>query len=305
MVHSNRKETVNLKQLKFYIISGLALVLLMVCNIVEKPTAKVEEVKNTVATKLNTKEKMAEIDGQTIYFKQIGEGKSPLLMLHGFGGSSDGFGDIYPELAKDHTIIAVDILGFGRSSKPMDFQYSFPAQANIYYKLMGKLGYDKFAVLGHSMGGEISLNLTYLYPEAITHLILADSTGIESFQQKEGFQKPNLSVDLNTVSTITDYDKTAVKNRRDDKEHYSELSKMREHRLAMDANEIKVSTLIIWGRNDKSVPWKNGETYHQLFKNSTFHIIEKGYHAPFRQEPEEFMKYVQAFFEKHAVSINE
>ena len=45
-------------------------------------------------------------------------------MLHGFGGSSDGFSDIYPELARDHTIIAVDILGFGRSSKPVDFEYS-------------------------------------------------------------------------------------------------------------------------------------------------------------------------------------
>ena len=62
-------------------------------------------------------------------------------MLHGFGGSSDGFSDIYPELVRDHTIIAVDILGFGRSSKPVDFQYSFPAQVNLYYKLMKKLGY--------------------------------------------------------------------------------------------------------------------------------------------------------------------
>lgn len=42
-------------------------------------------------------------------------------MIHGFGGSSDGFQKIYSDLAKDHTIISVDALGFGRSSKPMDF----------------------------------------------------------------------------------------------------------------------------------------------------------------------------------------
>ena len=105
-------------------------------------------------------------------------------MLHGFGGSSDGFSDIYPELARDH-IIAVDILGFGRSSKPIDFEYSFPAQVNLYYKLMKSSDTHQFAVLGHSMGGEMSLNLAYLYPDAVTHLILADSTGIESFQQKK------------------------------------------------------------------------------------------------------------------------
>ncbi|KFM99291.1 alpha/beta hydrolase [Bacillus clarus] len=288
-----------MKRFKFYIISFVALVLLVICNFVDKPIAKVEEAKDAVMMKLQTKEKMAQIDGQTIYFKQIGEGKPPLLMLHGFGGSSDGFSDIYPELAKDHTIIAVDILGFGRSSKPTDFQYSFPTQVNLYYKLMKKLGYDQFAVLGHSMGGEMSLNLTHLYPEAVTHLILADSTGIESFQQKEGFQAPELSTDLQTVTAITDYDKNEVKNSRDDKKHYDELTKMRERRIVMDANAIKVPTLIIWGRNDKSVSWKNGELYHQLFKNSTFHIIEKGYHAPFRQEPAEFIEYVQAFFEKN------
>ena len=56
-------------------ISGIVLVLLIVCNFVEKPIAKVGEVKDTVMMKLNTKESMAQIDGQTIYFKQIGEGK--------------------------------------------------------------------------------------------------------------------------------------------------------------------------------------------------------------------------------------
>lgn len=110
---------------------------------------------------------------------------------------------------------------------------------------------------------------------------------------------PPLSTDLQTVTEITDYNKNEVKNSRDDKEHYDQLTKMRERRIAMEADKIKVPTLIIWGRHDKSVSWKNGELYHELFANSTFHIIEKGYHAPFRQEPIEFMEYVQAFFAKN------
>ena len=62
-----------LKRFKFYLISGIVLVLLIVCNFVDKPIAKVGEVKDTVMMKLNTKESMAQIDGQTIYFKKIGE----------------------------------------------------------------------------------------------------------------------------------------------------------------------------------------------------------------------------------------
>lgn len=68
-----RKETGMLKRFKFYMISGIVLVLLIVCNFVDKPIAKVGEVKDTVMMKLNTKESMAQIDGQTIYFKKIGE----------------------------------------------------------------------------------------------------------------------------------------------------------------------------------------------------------------------------------------
>lgn len=289
-----------MKRLKLYIACCLSLTLFVGCNATEKPTEKVKQVKETIATKFTTDEKMVEIDGQTIYFKQIGRNKPPLLMLHGFGGSSNGFRDIYSELAKDHTIIAVDILGFGRSSKPMDFPYSFPNQANLYYKLMKKIGYDSFSILGHSMGGEIALNLTYLYPNAVTHLILTDATGVESLQEGNESPKPQLSTDLHTVSPVTDYDESKVKYKREDTEHYANMQ-MRTKRLRINANEMQAPTLIIWGRKDTSVSWKSGEAYHQLLPNSTFHVIEKGYHAPFRQEPEEFMGYIKAFFEKTPV----
>lgn len=72
-----------LKRFKFYMISGIVLVLLIVCNFVDKPIAKVGEVKDTVMMKLNTKESMAQIDGQTIYFKQIGEGSLLYLCCMG------------------------------------------------------------------------------------------------------------------------------------------------------------------------------------------------------------------------------
>ncbi|MEH7461240.1 alpha/beta hydrolase [Bacillus thuringiensis] len=288
-----------MKRWKLYMLSCFILTTLTSCSTIEKQTKQATQVKETIETKLETKEKMIEIDGQTIYFKQIGKNKPPLLMLHGFGGSSNGFSDIYPDLAKNHTVIAVDILGFGHSSKPMDFRYSFPNQANLYYKLMKKLGYDTFAILGHSMGGEISLNLTYLYPEAVTHLILTDAIGAETLQHGKGSPKPKLSNDLGTVSTPKEFREEEVKNNRDDTAHHDELGKMWPRRLRINADEIQLPTLLIWGRHDKSVAWQKGETYHQFLKNSTFHIIEEGEHAPFRQQPKEFVQYVDEFFKQH------
>ncbi|HDX9577961.1 TPA: alpha/beta hydrolase [Bacillus pseudomycoides] len=288
-----------MKRWKLYMLCCFVLTILTSCSTIEQQTKKATEVKETIATKLETKEKMIEIDGQTIYFKQIGKDKPPLLMLHGFGGSSNGFSDLYPDLAKNHTVIAVDILGFGHSSKPLDFRYSFPNQANLYYKLMKKLGYDTFAILGHSMGGEISLNVTYLYPEAVTHLILTDAIGAETLQHGKGSPKPKLSNDLSTVSTPKEFREEEVKNNRDDTAHHDELGKMWPRRLRINTDEIQLPTLLIWGRHDKSVAWQKGETYHQFLKNSTFHIIEEGEHAPFRQQPKEFMKYIDEFFKQY------
>ena len=58
---------------------------------------------------------MVEIDGQTIYLKRLVMKNHLYFMIHGFGGSSDGFQKIYSDLAKNHTIISVDALGFGLS----------------------------------------------------------------------------------------------------------------------------------------------------------------------------------------------
>ena len=46
---------------------------------------------------------------------------------------------------------------------------------------------------------------------------------------------------------------------------------------------------------------ERGRNVPSIFKNSTFHIIEKGYHAPFRQEPQEFVGYVKEFFDKNPI----
>ena len=123
--------------------------------------------------------------------------------------------------------------------------------------------------------GEISLNLTYLYPETVSHLILTDATGgPHTFVNKQGSPKPQLSTDLNAVSSITDYDESKVKFKRNDEEHYNKM-KLWPRRLKINANEIKQPTLIIWGRNDSSVSWKEGETYHQFLKIALYILLKR------------------------------
>ena len=90
-------------------------------------------------------------------FCRIGGDGTPLLLLHGYPQTHVMWYKTAPELAKNFTIIAADLRGYGSSmvlpSDPNHTTYSKREMANDMIQLMNKLGYDKFFVAGHDRGG--------------------------------------------------------------------------------------------------------------------------------------------------------
>lgn len=76
-----------------------------------------------------------------------------------------------------------DQIGFGKSSKPDEYQYSFAALATNTKNLMQSIGIEKTIVVGHSMGGMLAARFALLYPEATTKLILVNPIGLENYLQ--------------------------------------------------------------------------------------------------------------------------
>ncbi len=248
---------------------------------------------------VHIEEKMINVDGQTIYFKRIGDkDKPPLLMLHGYGGSSDGFSAVFLGLSERFSIIAVDMVSFGRSSKPAE-RLSSQDQASMYNKIMEKLGYDQFSVLGHSMGGRTALFMSYLYPERISNLILVDSGGVESLTLEAGGLPPQVNDSLDDTSEVMDFDESAVINPKASETNDSGQNRSRQAVIPIPVTAIKANVLIIWGRDDGAFPWQNGEKMNEMIPNSEFHVIENGVHAPFREHAEEFNGYINNFMETH------
>jgi pimeloyl-ACP methyl ester carboxylesterase len=82
-------------------------------------------------------------------------GKGPvLLLIHGIGDSSETWRNLIPLLARDHTVIAPDLLGHGSSEKPRA-DYSVAAYANAMRDLLSVLGVERATVVGHSLGGGV------------------------------------------------------------------------------------------------------------------------------------------------------
>lgn len=78
-------------------------------------------------------------------------------------------------------VVVPDQIGFGRSSKPI-IPYSFNKKASNTKKLLGELGIDEAAIVGHSMGGMAATRFALLYPETTTHLALVNMIGKEDFR---------------------------------------------------------------------------------------------------------------------------
>lgn len=91
-----------------------------------------------------------------------------------------------------YRVIIPDQIGFGKSSKPGFFQYSFQQLAANTKTLLDTLGIAKIAILGHSMGGMLAVRFVLMYPETITKLILENPIGLEDYKTKIPYQTLNV-----------------------------------------------------------------------------------------------------------------
>lgn len=81
-------------------------------------------------------------------------------------------------------VIMPDQIGFGKSSKPAHYQFTFHQLAINTHALLASLGIERAHILGHSMGGMIAARYALMFPEATTSLMLADPLGLEDWKAK-------------------------------------------------------------------------------------------------------------------------
>ncbi|HEY3763484.1 MAG TPA: alpha/beta fold hydrolase [Verrucomicrobiae bacterium] len=106
-----------------------------------------------------------------LYFKEFGAGR-PLVILHGLFGSSDNWAGIAPKLAGQFHIFALDLRNHGQS--PHGDEMTYPAMACDVVEFLDGQGIKSAAVLGHSMGGKVAMQLALDFPERVERLIVAD-----------------------------------------------------------------------------------------------------------------------------------
>ena len=139
-----------------------------------------------------------ESQGQTLSMaymdvKPQGDPKATVVLLHGKNFSGFYWERIASELAgMSYRVIIPDQIGFGKSSKPEHYQYSFAGLANNTRQLLEHLNVKQATIVGHSMGGMLAVKLAKYAKNNTTKLILINPIGLEDYLKWVDYQDPQV-----------------------------------------------------------------------------------------------------------------
>jgi pimeloyl-ACP methyl ester carboxylesterase len=98
----------------------------------------------------------------------------PIVLVHCFTCAINYWEGMIPRLARTHRVVAVDLLGHGGSEKPTS-GYSIPDQADLVAEALSRLGVSDAEVVGHSLGGPVSIALAEQSPQLVNRVVAIDS----------------------------------------------------------------------------------------------------------------------------------
>ena len=264
------------------------------------------------------------VDGRTWPYLEGGDPAKPLLLLvHGFAGDKDNWSMIAPYLTRDYHVIAPDLPGFGENERNPDLAYDLQAQTTRLKAFADTLGLQRPHVAGNSMGGWIALRYAIDYPDALATLILLDNAGVNGANESE-LQKQAANEDYNPLilASLEDADRLVamvvhkpphIPSRlkpvlyADGLKYRDQLDKIfwviategRDHPLNGRLGEVKVPTLIIWGRHDKLLDVSCVPVLEAGIAGSESHIFEHVGHVPMIEDPKATAAVMKGFLAKH------
>ena len=238
-----------------------------------------------------------------------GQGK-PLMLLHGFGGNKDTFTRVSRFLVKHYRVIIPDIIGFGESAHILHTDYSPSAQVERLRLLSEALNLKDLHLGGNSMGGQIALLYSALYPTEVNSLWLLSPAGVWSAPKS----------DILKIITKTGHNPLIARNVKEFKNVMAlGMSKppfipppmlkvlaqeriqntaleevifkeMLDHSIEDQISGIETPALIVFGEQDHVIPLETANVLNKLLPNSKVVYVKKAGHVAMFEKPQQCAK---------------
>jgi pimeloyl-ACP methyl ester carboxylesterase len=267
------------------------------------------------------------IHGRRVAFRRRGSGPV-LLLVHGIAGSASTWDASIELLARDHDVIALDLPGHGASDPPIG-DYSTGAYACVLRDLLEVLEVDGATLVGHSLGGGVTMQFAYQFPELTARMVLVSSGGlgreVSALVRAAALPGSDLVIPLlasapaRLAGRLTGAALSAVGRPPsvDARESGRSLAGLADAdarrafigtvRSLMDAGGQRVSavnrlylaeaipTLIVWGAHDAIIPIAHGRAAAEALPGAQLTCFEDSGHFPHVDQPERFARELAAF----------
>ncbi len=259
----------------------------------------------------NVQSKFIDVGGVRAHVRDEGKPDAlPVVLIHGSNGSLHMWEGWTGELKDRARLITVDLPGHGLTGAWPRDEYTVEAYTDFIEVLADVLNLDRFALVGHSMGGAVAWSFAATRPERVSHLILVDAAGYP----REAGEAP-LPTRLARTPVIGDigiYFKPESIVRRSLTEVYADPALVTPARIKRTADlqrfpgnrpatlqrartqepldptplkRLDVPTLIIWGAKDRWVPVADAFRFQGDIKGSKLAIFENLGHNPMEEDP--------------------
>ena len=260
-------------------------------------------------------DKFITVNNNTIHYTKHGSGK-PIILVHGFAGSTYTWRKLIPLLSDRYTVYAVDLLGFGLSDKPGDGNYDLKSQSNLVLGFMDALRIPSATLAGHSMGGVVVAYAAIEKPEMVDSLILV-SPGfygrgapaflkylffpLDRFMARQFYTKRVRAQSLTRYfynksllsdEIITAYLLPAKTPGAVEALEYM-MATVTTQTYEGSAEHITQPTLIIWGEKDRANLPADAERLKQEIKQSSLIYIPECGHYVQEEKPEELAEEIK------------
>lgn len=116
-----------------------------------------------------------------MHVERYGRGGTPIALLHGFGTDSFLWRAVGPVVAAaGHTALALNLLGYGESDRPLDAELGIAAQMEYVDRALSALRVPRAAVVGVDLGGAVAQRLAAIRGDRVSHLVLVNSLTADS-----------------------------------------------------------------------------------------------------------------------------
>jgi len=245
-----------------------------------------------------------------------------VVLVHGFGGDKDNWTLYAPYLKDRYRVIACDLPGFGENDRSLAPDHSGAAQARRVIAFLDALGIERCHLGGNSMGGLIALHCALEAPARLASLTLFNNAGVlgpdaselqQRVEQGESPLVPHSVADVAALMRFVAFKPLPIPGRfyevmwEEMRPHQELLQKIfgeisgeaLEKPLNDRLGEVRVPSLIVWGRHDRLLDVSVAEVQHRGIAGSELVIFEEVGHVPMIEKPAETAERHRAFLEKH------